>query len=229
MSGLSHMLDEAAPASIPDIHGLEIPEYVGVYQAIKSVSQEKEIQVVEFLSAYANEGAARVAFGAGLVAAQVLGKRVLVVDASGGDDPTLAKLTAAIPTPLNIAGPDTLATALVRSRTAPIWLATLAARGDDRPGTALPSNLEGIEAWFGALRSEFDLIIVASSPSSKSALGLVLSKMVDGVVLVVEAERTRAPVVQQLQANLHSVGSDPLGVVLTNRRFYLPRWLYRWL
>lgn len=229
MSGLSHMLDEAAPASIPDIHGLEIPEYVGVYQAIKSVNQEKEIQVVEFLSAYANEGAARVAFGAGLVAAQVLGKRVLVVDASGGDDPTLAKLTAAIPTPLNVAGPDTLATALVRSRTAPIWLATLAARGNDKPGSTLPSNLEGIEAWFGALRSEFDLIIVASSPSSKSALGLVLSKMVDGVVLVVEAERTRAPVVQQLQANLHSVGSDPLGVVLTNRRYYLPRWLYRWL
>lgn len=229
MSGLSHMLDEAAPASIPDIHGLEIPEYVGVYQAIKSVNQEKEIQVVEFLSAYANEGAARVAFGAGLVAAQVLGKRVLVVDASGGDDPTLAKLTAAIPTPLNVAGPDTLATALVRSRTAPIWLATLAARTTGTPGSALPSNLEGIEAWFGALRSEFDLIIVASTPSSKSALGLVLSKMVDGVVLVVEAERTRAPVVQQLQANLHSVGSDPLGVVLTNRRFYLPRWLYRWL
>lgn len=229
MSGLSQMLDEAAPASIPDIHGLEIPEFVGVYQAIKSVNPEKEIQVVEFLSAYANEGAARVAFGAALVAAQVLGKRVLVVDASGGDDPNLAKLTAAIPTPLNVAGPDTLATALVRSRTAPIWLATLAARAGDKPGSALPSNLEGIEAWFGALRSEFDLIVVASSPSSKSALGLVLSKMVDGVVLVVEAERTRAPVVQQLQANLNSVGSEPLGVVLTNRRFYLPRWLYRWL
>lgn len=193
------------------------------------MNQEKEIQVVEFLSAYPNEGAARVAFGAALAAAQVLGKRVLVVDASGGDDPTLAKLTAAIPTPLNVAGPDTLAMALVRSRTAPIWLATLAGRGNDKPSSALPSNLEGLEAWFGALRGEFDLIVVASSPSSKSALGLVLSKMVDGVVLVVEAERTRAPVVKQLQANLHSVGSDPLGVVLTNRRFYVPRWLYRWL
>ena len=228
MSGLSNILDEAALATVPDVHGLAIPEFVAAYQAIKS-GEGGEVRSVEFLSAYPQEGAAKVALGMSLVASQILGKRILLIDGSAGDDPGLAKITAAIQTPLNLAAADTIGSAVVRSRSGALWFATLAPSGNQKVPSALPTNMEGAGSWIRGLRDSFDLIIVAASPSSKTALGLVMAKMVDAVVLVVEAERTRAPVVRQLQSHLHSVGRDPCGAILTNRQYYIPRWLYRWL
>jgi protein-tyrosine kinase len=79
------------------------------------------------------------------------------------------------------------------------------------------------------LRDHFDLVVFDAPAMSHGALGPALTKKVDGVVVVVEAERTRAPVVAELQRVIEVNGGRILGVVLNKRRFHIPRFLYRWL
>ena len=79
------------------------------------------------------------------------------------------------------------------------------------------------------LRSRFDDIVLDLPDSSSSRLGLQTAPHCDGVVVVIEAEKTRAPVVENLIASLHAVHAPLLGTVLNRRRFYLPKRVYRWL
>jgi Mrp family chromosome partitioning ATPase len=50
---------------------------------------------------------------------------------------------------------------------------------------------------------------------------------VDGVVLVVEAEKTRWQVVENLKEKIQNVGGNIIGVVFNKRRFYIPEALYK--
>jgi Mrp family chromosome partitioning ATPase len=78
-------------------------------------------------------------------------------------------------------------------------------------------------------RAQFDLIVIDSSPLAVSPDGLAIASKVDGVVLVVEAEKTRWPTAKQLRDNISRVGGNILGVVLNKRRFYIPQSIYKYL
>jgi Mrp family chromosome partitioning ATPase len=54
-----------------------------------------------------------------------------------------------------------------------------------------------------------------------------MSKALDGIVLVVEAERTRTPLVRATQKTIKGHGGTVLGVVLNKRRSHVPKFLYR--
>jgi Mrp family chromosome partitioning ATPase len=47
-----------------------------------------------------------------------------------------------------------------------------------------------------------------------------------GAILVVEAKYTRWPVMQNCKDRLVSSGANILGVVLNQRRYYIPSFLY---
>jgi exopolysaccharide biosynthesis WecB/TagA/CpsF family protein len=79
------------------------------------------------------------------------------------------------------------------------------------------------------LRSRFDEIVLDLPAASASHLGLALAPYCDGVVVVLEAEKTRAPVVQNLIADLKDVQANVLGTVLNRRRYHVPARIYRWL
>jgi len=80
-----------------------------------------------------------------------------------------------------------------------------------------------------ALRARFDSIVLDLPATSVSRVAMVTAPHCDGVVVVLEAEKTRAPVVENLIANLRSVGANLLGTVLNRRRYYLPQRVYQWL
>jgi Mrp family chromosome partitioning ATPase len=50
---------------------------------------------------------------------------------------------------------------------------------------------------------------------------------VDGVVLVVEAEKTRWPVAENVRDKIKGSGGNILGIVLNKRRYYIPEWVYK--
>jgi Mrp family chromosome partitioning ATPase len=52
-------------------------------------------------------------------------------------------------------------------------------------------------------------------------------RKVDGVVLVIEAERVRTPVIERAVDTLQDCGANVLGAVLNKRRFPIPRFLYK--
>ena len=82
------------------------------------------------------------------------------------------------------------------------------------------------EFW-NNLRERISFTVVDTPAASKSVDGLVVSSLADLVVLVVEAETTRVPVVNDLRDLIQSRGANLAGVVLNKRRFYIPEAIYR--
>ena len=64
------------------------------------------------------------------------------------------------------------------------------------------------------LAVDYDVIVIDSPPATAVSDPMVLSPLVDGVVLVVEANQTRRPVVQQAINRLRNVNANLLGGVV---------------
>ncbi|HBG07399.1 MAG: chromosome partitioning protein [Geobacteraceae bacterium GWC2_58_44] len=77
------------------------------------------------------------------------------------------------------------------------------------------------------LRERFDLILIDSSSDTNTAESIALCRNVDGVVLVVEAGKTRRRVVESMKKKILANGGSILGVVLNKRRYYIPDALYK--
>ena len=79
------------------------------------------------------------------------------------------------------------------------------------------------------LRQRHDLIVIDSPPANKSLDGVAISHHADGVVLVVEAEKTRSSAVRKLQERITKSGGHILGMVLNKRHYYIPAFIYKYL
>ncbi len=84
-----------------------------------------------------------------------------------------------------------------------------------------------MDTFLKKLRQRFDLILIDSPPATTSSEGLSISSKVDGVVLVLEAEKTRWPVAENVKERITQSGGKILGIVLNKRRFYIPEFIYR--
>ena len=61
-------------------------------------------------------------------------------------------------------------------------------------------------------------MVIASPAASEAPMGVLLSRFVDGNILVLEAGRTRAPVAAELRDSLSASGGAVVGAVLTRYR-----------
>ncbi len=77
------------------------------------------------------------------------------------------------------------------------------------------------------LRREYSLIICDLPALLEHSPSMQLASLMDGVVLVVEAEKTRWEVIHKAKDTLGSTGATVLGVVLNKKRRHIPEWLYK--
>lgn len=77
------------------------------------------------------------------------------------------------------------------------------------------------------LRSEFDYLVMDAPPLNAYADGMVLGRLVDGVVLVLEANGTRREAALRVTESLRASKIPVLGAVLNNRTFPIPAALYK--
>ena len=80
-----------------------------------------------------------------------------------------------------------------------------------------------------ALRKYFDYVLFDAPALGSSATAVSLARHVDGVVIIIDSERTRWPVVENTKKAYESAGAKVLGVILNRRTFYIPNWIYKWL
>ncbi len=79
------------------------------------------------------------------------------------------------------------------------------------------------------LRGQYDVVIIDCPPILIDGSWSALLRTVDGIILVVEAERTRSAVLRSTTKMIGEVGGHILGIVFNRRRQYIPRFLYRFL
>lgn len=81
-----------------------------------------------------------------------------------------------------------------------------------------------------SLKNEYGFVLFDTPPLEGNELSAVkLGGLVDGVILVIEAERVRWEVVQHARDRLTQGNVDILGAVLNKRQYHVPRWLYKTL
>jgi len=92
-------------------------------------------------------------------------------------------------------------------------------------GRGQPINLDILDTLLARLRAQFDFIVIDGPPVNNYADTSVLATKVDGVILVVEADRTPVAEAEVAKRQLDKVGARILGVVLNRRRSYIPVFL----
>jgi len=77
------------------------------------------------------------------------------------------------------------------------------------------------------VRERFDYVILDAPPVHSSAECRVLCPKVDGMVLVVESEKTRWPIALSAKMKLEEARGKLLGVVLNKKKYHIPNFIYK--
>ena len=88
-------------------------------------------------------------------------------------------------------------------------------------------NSDSLKDRFNEVRREFDHIVVNAPALNEFADGMVLGRLVDGVVLVLEANATRREAALRVTSNFRTTKIPILGAVLNNRTFPIPAAVYK--
>jgi Mrp family chromosome partitioning ATPase len=223
-------LPSKAPAKAPSVaiamgqSVLRRDELVNLYQTIETSLPEGARRVVEIISATAGEGTTTVARELAHAVATSVGRRVLVLTVlaprANGRARDGTSLNDALEGELDLKSVVRQAPGTSFSETT-LW----ATEGSSR----YLFDSDWMEETFGKLAALADVIIIDAPAALSGFAGLALARQASGIVLVVEAERTRSPIVEQARRSIEANGGRIIGVVLNKRRFHIPRFLYRWL
>ncbi len=199
--------------------------YNQLRQSIVALLPEGEPRLLLFASAGEGEGSSGVAANFGMVLA-TSGERLLLVDANLrspslhefftlGKNPGLAEL---------LTGEKTLRQVIKATHLPNLLLI---------PAGSLPQNpfplfANGkVDSLLQQMRAGVDWVILDAPAINIFNDAVAVGARTDGVVLVVQAEKTRWEVAQSARRRLESAQANILGVVLNDRKTHIPEWLYR--
>ncbi|MDR3570202.1 MAG: CpsD/CapB family tyrosine-protein kinase [Syntrophobacteraceae bacterium] len=206
--------------------GLE-DEMLSLYKVIESLLPDRQSKIIQFIGAREGEGTSTIIREFAKVAADLVGHSVLLLDADRHH-----------PSQDNFFDmPDKFG-----------WLHSL--RSEGRGGEAFhqvgdsklfisPGSNSAVstpeifnskfENMCQGFRGGFDWVLIDSAPLVLSPDGLAIASKVDGIVLVVEAEKTRWQAVRTMRDSITRVGGNILGVVLNKRHYYIPESIYKYV
>lgn len=91
----------------------------------------------------------------------------------------------------------------------------------------LASPLMHSADFWESMKDSFDTIVIDAPSLQSSSDGMTLASKSDAVIIVVEADSTRQPVVENLRDMLRACGAPIAGVVMNKRRYYIPERVYK--
>ncbi|MFT5524892.1 MAG: protein-tyrosine kinase [Pirellulaceae bacterium] len=98
--------------------------------------------------------------------------------------------------------------------------------GKSRGRATKSFNVEVVAQLIAQVKSRFGLVILDLPTATDKSETYSLAGELDGVILVIEAERVRNKVAQRIKDLLERAGGNVVGAVLNKRQEYIPNWLY---
>jgi protein-tyrosine kinase len=98
--------------------------------------------------------------------------------------------------------------------------------GQGRGRSAAGKILNDNDFWKD-LHLSFGTVVIDAPSMKESPDGIGLAVRADATVLVVEAETTRQPVIENLRDTLTGAGAKIIGIVMNKRRYYIPTKVYQ--
>lgn len=202
-------------------------EMLGLYRALDNLFPSLDQKVILFLGAKGGEGTSTVVCNLARVAAGRLGRKVAVLD-TDTLHPAQHRLFDVVNPEIGwddvLRETEPVEKAIYQSDEDGIWIVPVSSA---KAGTIQVIDVPGMEGFFKALRERFDLVLIDCAPATAFLDSIALSRKVDGVVLVIEAESTRWPVAETLHQQISNAGGKVIGIVFNKRLYYIPECLYR--
>jgi Mrp family chromosome partitioning ATPase len=201
---------------------------VMLYSAIEQRLAPDAPRIVQIASATEGEGASTIARDLAVTVADVIGRRVLLINVIGKELPQIAHIPSMTPVGLEavIGGIADEQDVIEAVPGLPLYETTLNLVG------ASGKHLFDVPALERVLRSalaKVDLVVIDAPPLLRDFAGLALARHCGGTVLVIEAEKVRAPKVVEARRLVEAHGGRVIGAVLNKRRWHIPRFVYRHL
>ncbi len=219
-----HAPPDVLPSAPPGIKppGLDLEDEMnGLYAAINSRLAECPRKVILFMGTREGEGNSTVSRELARLIAGRYSRSVLLVDADEAPDshPGAACALADI-----LQQDRPVENALRQVDNLPWYMSALC--NGERGGAEIfePARMEDL---LETLRERFDYVLLDAPPVSMSPVGLTLAGLADGVVLIVEAEKTRWPVAAGTRDQIVKHGGKVLGIALNKRKYHIPEGIYR--
>ncbi|MBT0652916.1 CpsD/CapB family tyrosine-protein kinase [Geomobilimonas luticola] len=203
-------------------------EMVALYQNIDFVLPDLPQRAIQFISSHEGEGVSSVVREFARQASVIMGKSVLIVDAAHRNPSQ--HIFFNIPPDYGwkdaMKNGEPVENAVYKAGNHNLYLSPLV------PHTTLSPHVYDFAATSKLLtdfKKKFDLILIDSSSATTSPDCIALTRSVDGVILVIEAEKTKWQVAEAVKDKIVKNGGNILGIVLNKRRFYIPDSIYKWL
>jgi Mrp family chromosome partitioning ATPase len=192
-------------------------ELVALYHSIRTQLPEDAPAIIEITASNRGEGTTTLARDLANTIAGTLGLRVLLVSVESGEGMEQGLEAVA-------SGDVGISEVISAAKDGPFYRTSLSVSGSS---ARYLFDSGGLDRTFAETLELVDLVLIDAPPILSDVAGMVLSRCAGGVILVVEAERTRAPIVEQARRAIESNGGRLLGVVMNKRRYHIPRAIYR--
>jgi protein-tyrosine kinase len=203
-------------------------EMLSLYKIIETLLPHTKSKIIQFIGSREGEGASTIAREFARVSADLIGNSVLLLDADR-HHPSQSHyfdVQSEYGWIDALKKGDQMGSAFYRIGQSSLFMSPSCNSSVSTPEIFKSPTFDGL---CQALRIDFDLVLIDSAPLTASPDGLAIASKVDGVILVVEAEKTRWQTVKQVRESITRVGGNILGVVLNKRRYYIPQSIYKYL
>lgn len=200
-------------------------EMLSLYKVIETLLPHLESRIVQFIGAKEGEGSSTISREFAKAAADLIGRSVLLVDADrlSHSQDRFFDMHAGMGWVDALRSGRDIEDSFQRVGQSKLFVSRCGNSSVSTPEIFTSS----FDKMFEKFRADFDLVLIDSAPLAVSPDGLAIASKVDGVVLVVEAEKSRWQTVRTLRDSIYRVGGSILGVVLNKRRFYIPKSIYK--
>jgi Mrp family chromosome partitioning ATPase len=237
LAATREMSDEAIISSLPSLTGYspsvlprfyEESDLLALAQNIAARLPNPDQNVIQFIGSRMGEGTSTLIREFALTAAKHSSKPVLLVEADFYQPSQNQAFAIESKPPLEqvLQEGKALDGVISQVEESNLFLASLSSK--IQRSLTDRSFFGSTDMWKTA-REQFSLILIDSSPATVTADSLAICETVNGVVLVLEAEKTRSAVVQEVKRQILMREGNLLGIVFTKRNFHIPKFIYKFL
>ena len=218
----------SAPISERSSSSSAIPaeEYQKMSSALRTIDTEREIKAILFLSSVRGEGTSSVCAQFARSIVQGSAEKVLLVDANLRRPSIHSLFGLERESGLaDVLDGQASASDMIRKTEIPgLSIITAGTPTQDAPRLLGSAHFKKTLAEW---KQHYSWVIFDSSPALAYADAVILGRLLDGVILVVQAGKTRWEIIRRAQEILKNAKANILGVVLNKRQYVIPRPIYR--
>jgi len=203
-----------------------LDEFEKLKSQIHVANGKRPIRTLMIVSCGDGEGASTVAAGLSGILGKETTDRILLVDANFRTSSVHKRFDKSKKDGLTdlIKGRANLEWVIKRTEKSNIYMVTSGNHASSALGVFDTTRMD---MFLQFCREKFKYAVFDSAPCNAFPDPSILAPKMDGVILVVEAEKTRWEVAQKAKEELEKAGARILGVVLNKRKYYIPRYIYR--